>query len=110
MVETRCLGGRMHRKQSVHMWLEAAIGCWILPPRMIGTRNTIEMPLRTRLMNERKSVMERMFSNAFHALAFLRGLPSQTSFMTMIHRTSITIVIIVSPINCSKKETKQSVS
>merc|ERR1719362_801658 len=49
-------------------------------------------------MNERKSVMERMFSNAFHALAFLRGLPSQTSFMTMIHRTSITIVIIVSPI------------
>ena len=55
--------------------------------------------MSTRLMKERNRVNERMLSNAFHALAFLSGLPSHTERITMTQRISITIVITVRAIN-----------
>ena len=71
----------------------------IFPPLMIGIRNMTAMHLRTTLTKERKSVTERMLSNAFQALAFFIGLPDQMSRITKIQRMSITIVMTVSKIN-----------
>ena len=71
------------------------MGFMIFPPRMIGKRKNTAIAFRTMFTAERNKVIERMFSKAFHALAFLRGLPSQTDLMTRIQRTSIAIVIAV---------------
>jgi len=76
-------------------WLAAVRGDCILEPRTMGTRNTMAMALSTMLMKDRKRVIERMFSKAFHALAFFKGLPDQISRITKTQRKSMTIVITV---------------
>ena len=75
------------------------MGFMTLPPRMIGKRKNTAIALRTMFTAERNRVIVRMFSKAFHALAFLRGLPSQTDLMTRIQRTSMAIVIAVNNSN-----------
>lgn len=62
---------------------------------MIVNKKKKAIAFSTRLMKERKRVTERMFSKAFHAFAFFNGFPDQTSRITMIQSTSITIVITV---------------
>ena len=75
------------------------MGVIILPPRMIGKRKNTAIHFRTIFTAERNRVIERMFSKAFHALAFLRGFPSQTDLMIRIQRMSMAIVIAVNKSN-----------
>ena len=70
-----------------------------MPPRIIGNRKKAAIHFSTMFTNERNMTMERMLSNAFQALAFFAGFPSQTDLMTKTHRTSMAMVIAVSKIN-----------
>ena len=67
----------------------------MMPLPMIGKRKNTAIAFRIMFTAERNKVIVRMFSKAFHALAFFAGFPSQTDLMTRIQRTSMAIVIAV---------------
>ena len=75
------------------------MGFITLPPRIIGNKKKAAIHFSTMFTNERNMTMERMLSNAFQALAFFMGLPSQTDLIIKTHRTSMAMVIAVSKSN-----------
>ena len=75
------------------------MGFITLPPRIIGKRKKAAIHFSTMFTNDRNMTMDRMLSNAFQALAFFMGFPSQTDLMTNTHRTSMAMVIAVSMSN-----------